>query len=329
MAVSFIHVGMMKTASTYLQNVWLQDEQYALAFGGANEVVQYVRQSTLKGDFDPRHPMHIQLDKQPVKENNVIISSEGFSCGYLATTEERPLRAMIGNAAEILGSLKKETDSVLVCVRSPIAWMKSMHSQFINEGEFGDWARFYRCKETFLKEAMDLEFMLSRYEQHFGNVVVMPFEYLKNDEAKFWDDFSARFALPRPKVEVEVQNESLKGRRLQLLSSMNQLSHTLRQGLAGSDHPSPKEAEFLVDNDSKYSKWLHRRFCQHASEEKVAEACDQMGIEGDDPAFRKTYISDDMVEWIETRFIAAIEKRLNDPSLMDQYRAEVSQTPRG
>jgi len=315
---------MMKTASTYLQNVWLQDEQYALALGGASEVVQYVRQSTLKGDFNPSHPMHIELDRQPMKENDVIISSEGFSCGYLATTKERPLREMISNAAEILGTLKKETDSVLICVRSPIAWMKSMHSQFINEGEFGDWERFYHYKEAFLKDALDLEFMLSRYEQYFGNVVIMPFEYLKNDETKFWDDFSSYFNLPRPNVEVDVQNESLKGRRLRLLSRMNQLSHTLRDGLVSSNPPSPKEALLLVDNDSKHSKWLHRRFCQHSSEDRVAEACDLVGVQSEDDTFRKTCISDAMAEWIESQFIGAIEKRLNDQALVEQYRTEVA-----
>lgn len=35
MAVKFIHVGMMKTASTYMQNVWLRDSQFALANQGA------------------------------------------------------------------------------------------------------------------------------------------------------------------------------------------------------------------------------------------------------------------------------------------------------
>ena len=328
MSVSFIHVGMMKTASTYLQNVWLKDEQYALAFAGAQNVVQYIRESTLNGNFDASHPMHIELDRQPCKENNVIISSEGFSCGYLATIEERPLQEMIGNDAEILGTLKNQTSNVLICVRSPVAWLRSIHSQFVNEGQYGDWARFYRYKEQFLREALDLEFMFSCYEKHFSNVVVVPFEYLKNDESKFWDVFSSRFDLPRPNIHVEVQNESLAGRRMLLLSKLNQLSDTLRSGLAESDLPSEQEGRFLVDNDSKYSKWLHRRFCQHSTEGRLSEACELLGVDGDDEAFRKVFVSEEMAHWIETKFIEPIAKRVSDRDLMKAYREELFGVPR-
>lgn len=328
MPVSFIHVGMMKAASTYLQNVWLNDEQYALAFAGVQKVVQYVRSSTLCGNFDADHPMHIKLDKQPARENNIIISSEGFSCGYLATTEERPLREMIGNAAKILGTLKAETNNVLICVRSPVSWLSSMHSQFINEGQYGDWTRFYRYKEQFLKDALNLEFILSCYEEHFSNVVVIPVEYLKNDESTFWSILSSRFDCPRPNLQVEMQNESLKGNRLLLLSKLNQLSDTMRAGLTESDVSSAQETRLLVENDSKYSKWLHRRFCQHSTDAKLSQACELLEVDGGDEVFRKVFLSQEMTHWIEAKFIKPIENRVNDRDLMKAYREELLGVPR-
>jgi hypothetical protein len=39
MGIKFIHVGMMKTATTYMQNVWLKDKQFALAHQGLLPVV--------------------------------------------------------------------------------------------------------------------------------------------------------------------------------------------------------------------------------------------------------------------------------------------------
>ncbi|MFC0703515.1 hypothetical protein [Marinobacter persicus] len=321
--MSFIHVGMIKTASTYLQSVWLKDEQYALAFSGAGKVVQYIRQSTLRGDFDANYPMNIELDKQPIADNNVIISSEGFSAAYLTAIEERPVRTMMGNAAEILGTLNKETDNVLICVRSPVAWMKSVHAQFINEGQYGNWDRFFAYKEQFLKDALDLEYMLSCYEKFFNNVVVMPFEYLKQDEPGFWEALSSHFDVPRPKVQVEVQNESLKGARLRLLSSLNRVSYVLRSGLSESCVSDGQEIDFLIKNDANYSKWVHRRFCQYASEESLLEACNLLGVQSEDASFNSVSITREMADWVEDKFIKSIEKRVSDQDLIENYRAEL------
>lgn len=143
---------MMRTATTDMQNVWLRDKQFALAHQGLTPLVQHIRKATKEGNFNPRFSMKINVDKQSLETQDIVLSSEGFSCAYLTGLGEQPLRKYIGNAAQSLATLNSQTDNIFICVRSPIAWLRSMHSQFINEGQYGDGERFMACKEECLQD---------------------------------------------------------------------------------------------------------------------------------------------------------------------------------
>lgn len=314
---------MMKTATTYMQSVWLRDSQYALAFRGALPVVQYARASTLDGTFDPKHPINIEIDRQPVERQNIIVSQEGFSSAYLVDVGEVPVRQYIENASKILGTLNNQTNNILLCVRSPVSWIRSMHSQFINEGQYGDGSRFYELKEKFLSSSLDLEFLLKCYQKRFKNVVVLPFEYLRDDEDKFWGILEDKFSVPKPQVEVPAINESVAGCRLLLMSRLNEVAYHMRSSLLASDKYKNKERDMLVNNSQNHDKWFNRRFCQYASDIDVERMCDRIGINEDSESFRQVPITKAFAEVIEEKFLAPFGNLVQDQVLAEKYRQEL------
>jgi hypothetical protein len=323
MGIKFIHVGMMKTATTYMQNVWLKDKQFALAHQGLLPVVQYLRQATKESNFNPRYAMNINVDKQPVATQDVILSSEGLSCAYLTELGEQPVRKYIGNAAELLGTLNKQTDNIFICVRSPVAWLRSMHSQFINEGQYGDGRRFMACKEQFLRDCLDLEFLVESYQRNFNNVVVMPFERLKEDEGSFWKTLAESFSIAVPSVKVVPVNESVSGIRLPLMSRLNEISHGIRDSLSASTVYRGPEKGMLIANSERDDKWLNRRFCQYGSDDEIQAMCDRVSLDCDLESFRAIQLSDSFCEWIEGQFIQPFEKITGDRGTASRYREEL------
>lgn len=323
MGIKFIHVGMMKTATTYMQNVWLKDKQFALAHRGLLPVVQYVRQATKENNFDPRYAMNINVDKQPLETQDVILSSEGLSCAYLTELGEQPVRKYIGNAAQLLGTLNKQTDNIFICVRSPVAWLRSMHSQFINEGQYGDGRRFMACKEQFLKDCLDLQFLVESYQRNFKNVVVLPFESLKKDEGSFWKTLAESFSVAIPSVKVMPVNESVSGIRLPLMSRLNEISHGVRDSLSASTVYRGAEKEMLVANSERDDRWFNRRFCQHGTEDEIQAMCDRVSLDCDLESFRAIPLSDSFCEWIEDRFIQPFESITGDSVTANTYREEL------
>jgi hypothetical protein len=43
--IGFVHIGMMKTASTYMQNVWMQEQNYSLSWRGNFGLLEQLRSS--------------------------------------------------------------------------------------------------------------------------------------------------------------------------------------------------------------------------------------------------------------------------------------------
>lgn len=323
MSIKFIHIGMMKTATTYMQNIWLRDKQFALAFKGVIPVVQYIRRATLENTFNSKKSINIKVDQQPMETQDIIISQEGFTCGYLTDIEERPIRELIQNSSELLGTLNGQTDNILICVRSPVSWLRSMHSQFVNEGQFGDGERFMTLKEKFLRDSMDLKFIVECYRKFFGNVVVLPLEYLQQDEHRFWGTVKEKFSVAIPGVDAPPINETVSGIRLPLMSRLNEVSHTMRDSLSASKRYNNQEREVLVRNSISNDRWFNRRFCQHAEDREIQRMCDRLNVDDNLVKFRKVPISASFAECINENFITPIEEVTKDQVLVDQYRKEL------
>lgn len=323
MKISFIHIGLAKTASTYMQNAWLRDGQFTLAFRGVLPVVDYVRKSTSDGTFSLRKKMDIKFDEQPSKKENLIVSNEGFTSAYLTETHDYKVSDYIDNMSQLLGTMSGLTSNVLVVVRSPISWLRSIHSQFINEGGFGNFSEFYSRKREFLEDSMDLQFIKKCYSRYFDNIVFLPMEYLKESPEKFWGVVSSRFGTPMPELNMGKLNESVPDDRLYLMSEMNRLSVSLRQGILNQQSPEYGDNHAVVNNSKLNDRWLHRRFCQQASDTDFCAVSEMLGIDKTPSEFRKIMVEGVFAEKIKENFISVIEREIDDPELVAFYDSQV------
>lgn len=82
MNFDLIHIGMMKTATTYMQRVWMNDANYCLANIGSKKYLHYLRRNVRMGKTNSLIKTNIATDK-PKQDNQImILSNEGFSTAF-------------------------------------------------------------------------------------------------------------------------------------------------------------------------------------------------------------------------------------------------------
>ena len=165
MKISLLHIGMMKTGSTYTQNAWSQDADTCLAWNGTFTFLQTLRNATAAGELQPNDNLDIQLDKAPAPGQQIIVSNEGFSTAYLngSQASQRLIPSYIELASAALGKALADLDTALILVREPISWIQSMHRQSINEGAANDAQAFLAKNRDFLLHSLNLAHIVASY----------------------------------------------------------------------------------------------------------------------------------------------------------------------
>ncbi|MDX1754690.1 MAG: hypothetical protein R3175_01365 [Marinobacter sp.] len=316
----------MKTATTYMQGVWQQDDRIALSSRGLDPVVQYIRDSTASGEFDVHRNLDIDLD-QPFRAGQyLILSNEGLSCGQLGGGTPDWLRAYQDNASRMVGNLAAHTQNILITVRSPRPWIRSMHAQFLNEGGSGSATAFVEARSEFLLQCLDLGHLVSCYRRYFNNVRVVPYEYLVKGAPEFWASLSDMFDMPVPDGDALTMNPSLSSQRLYLLSCLNGLSSHMCSVLEKSQTYTGPEQERLVDVGPGYAGWLHRRFVEHAGDEELAQISEWAQFAPVPPDFRGFSLDGGFEEVLEENYLSVVESLTGDTELVNHYRAELKGT---
>ncbi|MFL1483470.1 hypothetical protein [Marinobacter sp. LN3S78] len=326
MEIACIHIGLMKTATTYMQGVWALDEKIALSNKGLNPVVEYLRESTANNCFDVGKNLDIDLD-QPLKAGqSLVLSSEGLSCGFLDSGDAEMLRVYQDNASRMMGTLASQTQNVLITLRSPVSWIRSMHAQFLNEGGSGSAREFLHERRAFLLQCLDLDYLLGLYRRYFRNVRILPYETLREGEGDFWASLGEMFSMPIPTArDVPVSNPSLSGQRLYVLSCLNGLGSHMRSVLQQSESYVGLERERLVQVSSHYESWLNRRFVEHASEAELERTLGWLRADTVPDDFRRFSISREFADELEKRYLSVVEEVTGDTKLVSRYRDELQQ----
>lgn len=126
---------MFKTATTYMQNLWLNNENYTLSWQGNIKFLQEFRNAVATGKNISDFPIEIDTDNQRFEGDNLIISNEGFSGAYLNQLVYQDKGSkFISEISKVLGSLKITNNNLLIVVREPLSWIKSAFVQSIKQG---------------------------------------------------------------------------------------------------------------------------------------------------------------------------------------------------
>ncbi|HET7657253.1 MAG TPA: hypothetical protein VFK37_03100 [Bacillales bacterium] len=116
------------------------------------------------------------------------------------------------------------TPNLLLVVREPVSWIRSIYIQSVKEGGHGSISQeFIENQFLLLKHSLDIDYMTKCYERYFSNVLILPYELLKSDEEAFWRKISEVFDVPFAKERLNTLNQALDLKRFVLLSKLNEL----------------------------------------------------------------------------------------------------------
>lgn len=310
MNISLLHIGMMKTATTYMQNTWSQDPGVCLAWNGTFSFLQTLRNGTLAGELKPDDKLDIQIDKPLEEGQQVIVSNEGFSTAFLNGPREHQQRIpdFIELASAALGELLPQLDNVLVLVREPVSWIRSMHIQSIKEGGFDSAQDFVDKNKDFLTASLNLSHIAAAYSNHFKRLHIAPFELLKEDEEAFWEWLDKRVRVSPPTVKGTEKNASLSQSDAYLLAQLNQQANALLDGLRNAEaYTIQQEKESLLNSFGGCSPWVNRRFAEFASEPQKSAVKALLKSEAPPEGFFDFQLPPDLIESIRTNFISVLK----------------------
>lgn len=325
MDIGFIHIGMMKTATTYMQNIWLRDDAYCLSHQGSIPYLMELRERVRKGQLSSSVVKQIQTDMSYRSEQKIVISNEGFSTAFMNEKKYQHLVPdFVEFASRSLSEFSKLTSNVLIVVREPISWLRSAFVQSIKQGGNGNFQNFIDEQNSLVKHSLDLESIVERYSRYFSTILILPYEALKKDEAEFWSAISDRFSVPQVSAKINSQvNTSLNDERTFFLSELNGMVQLLIETIqsAGS-YRNEHEKNELANRFPNDSKWVFRRFMEHADEEQLKELKGILSREECAKDFFRVDMPDELLSHIEEKFIHFLSGKI-DGSILRSYDESV------
>ena len=273
MEYAFTHIGMFKTATTYMQNLWLNNDNYTLSWQGNINFLRKFRNTVAQDENLNNLSIEIETDRQRVEGKHLILSNEGFSGAYLNKLEYQTKGSkLISEISRVLGSLEVTNDNLLIVVREPLSWIKSAFIQSVKQGGHGSAQNFVNNQKEFLLNSLNLNHILSSYSRYFNNILVLPFELLKDDEDKLWQTISDEFNVPLVENRMQKLNVSLDLKRVFILSKMNEMSDKAVSTIStAKSYTREREKKNIISGYKQSGKWVHRRFVEHAKEKEINE----------------------------------------------------------
>ncbi|BDX08302.1 sulfotransferase [Planctobacterium marinum] len=187
-AHNLIHIGLPKTGTTSLQNGWLGNDNVTLSNDGLGSLVEIIRQA-IRDDlwYEQIPPIpKPEWDKVVATSQVNIWSSEGLSSWLWnnAAAQEQISKCRWYMADSMAKVVSEAT--VLIVVRSPQAWCKSIYKQLIQEGGFVSPEEFIQQESGYLSGTLDIRELYEVWAEYFGreNVLIAPFEWIKSDLVK-------------------------------------------------------------------------------------------------------------------------------------------------
>lgn len=192
--VEFVHVGLAKAASTFLQGQVFPAHPQLVAISipchrqiGAKAVLDTLA-LTESARFDAtawRTSFETLARRAGVTEGRKLgISNENLS-GHMVTGAGADWVA--DRLAELLGPIK-----VVLVLRHPLSYVWSMYNQYVRTGGTLPLSRVWDDPSLFpglvnVTKKLDYQRLLSHYRRRFGeeNLLVVPFELLHEDQADF------------------------------------------------------------------------------------------------------------------------------------------------
>lgn len=308
----FIHFGLPKCGSTFLQSVWGEDKQYTASNLGA--AANAARQLAAKGQLTglPR----LDFGVTPKAGTTLIASSEGFAWAYMDQPKLLPKIADLHRVAASITGQARISHTALFLVRNPLDWVRAAHEQSIKEGGFGNGTEFLATHGALVEHALDLAHIQATYSQHFQRVVFLSADEMRHEPDAFWARYKAALDAPIPRgaalkrvaEDDSYSNVSLR-ERMVMFARLNKVIGGVATAWAGfrkvPAHVAKERDHFLAQfNQSRL--WAARRVSELSSADELQAL---LGGAHDDitEGFTDLPLSDALKAHLRTRFCDVID----------------------
>ena len=199
-----IHIGYAKSGSTFLQNWFAQHPQLAYARGGI-------------AGLHNVHSMARAAASQRSRPLYRVTSSEELATPHTSAGQpdvnygEMQRNSMASAQTEVCESLCALFPNayILIVTRGFRSMILSSYSQFVRTG--GDESLAWVCAEAERQEPWNYDFLIGLYRKAFGdsNVIILPYELLREDAGAFLGEITKRLGLANIGVPPGRPNPSL------------------------------------------------------------------------------------------------------------------------
>lgn len=213
-----IHIGFPKSGSTFLQ-VWFQQHPHLFykfgGLGGFASVFEIGRNPSLNLDDFTYMVTSDEALSIPVSSSRLIPIQFGKKDSPVFNND----RPGTGNVCKTLKNLYPH-GKILLITRGFKGVVMSGYSQYLKVGGVLDINGFFERNFSWMKNQADnhiegtelnFSFIVETYEEAFGrdNVIVLPYELLRDDQHKFISMIEDRLGLPHAELQIGRINESL------------------------------------------------------------------------------------------------------------------------
>ena len=244
MARTIIHIGMPRTASTFLQRAYFPHVSDFEFYGVDRTQYSDAFQKILYQDDSHFNAKEIAAEIKPITEKNAILSNELFvgQSLYLQSTNR-------SRTARRLKQLFPDAEIVLV-LRNQVSLLESLYSIGIYSGMAGSPEDFIRFSnepssvdsplyptfaETETTEGYHFSNLIELYRSLFSDVHILLFEDFKSNPVSFAERLSQMLNLNVGKIKNPEKrvNKSLSARQIKLIRRLNLYKPVLNRGIFG------------------------------------------------------------------------------------------------
>jgi hypothetical protein len=314
MPIDFIHIGLGKCASTYLQNVFKNQPDYSIV--DLKGVVEAIHENARQGSDPQQFPkinININRPADHKYKKFTIASDEDFS--FISEPKHYEcIKHLHGLSAHFLGKAQLSS-KILLMIRNPMEWLRAAHEQSIKGGRFESYNVFFKKEKSYLKNSLDIKEILSSYSNFF-EVITLAAENLRKNPDDYWELYSEKLGVTAPKKELLVQllglnitgNSSLKDRSLKLaaLNKFSSIKLECLQALGDYNTYMVEESKTNILY-CQHERWSNRRMVEFASDEqlnKLTSILDGFNAEN----FTNVYIDNEMKDHLLEHFMKPLEK---------------------
>jgi len=247
-SIRLVHIGLIKTGTTAMQELWYKDPKTCLVHRGILPLVEKARQEARPKEMKGSLPVQWQFDQPPGPDQHVVISQEVLSTAYI---NERAQRSEVRQFQKITARLIRQVAPdarILITVRAPEPWIKSAYNQIVKQGSSNSFPEFLELERDFIEQSLNVRDLVGIWEECFGpgSVLVLPVELMVQDREKFYDEIFGFSGLPAPPFSItRSANPSLSHEHLKFMRNFNKWANLFSKEGIYQDNLPPQVAHAL------------------------------------------------------------------------------------